>query len=651
MPIKRTLFWKYRSSLLTRAIGVLTAILTVAIVLVTEIHRAFPASGCIELIKTLRNGDYYAEKPFRTDVFDASSGFYLGRSERAFIYAADGFKNSPDDNYIAYKQYGDGGDTVELVIARTGVGNSSVLREKIAEDGNYWWSHDSRWVGYSTITLDGQRRFKLREVVSPQRVITVPLHISSRARLVGWSADMHYIAISDSNSGKVTITIFSTPDMKEVMVSSRMYPNLDTANWPYPYLFDASWSPQGNTLVYRADDGSGSQLILLFPDSKTEREEKLSLSIAPWQQIFWSPHGKYIAVLSVKDGTGDDHTLDIFGVEGTTWRSVTKQIQNANCWDSCLPIRLFWSEDETSITYVNHESRPSYSMNLITFRLADNHYETIGTYLYMDPDSLQDKRWMWVMQGSEPEMQPIVDTILYSPTLHRKIVLTTYNESQNKTESPDGKIAVAWNFPYYDDPAYDWNPRGKGLVWVRLADGILHKVEDSAKIVKFLNWSANSQWFSYVVAPDGEKGEVYLGIANMNTGEYHRIIGNFQNTSAYDSIVSGLRKYRFQYGGYTQATPSPDGKFIVLIGYDEQQTPISTQIIHTSNGSYVSVDESFRTPAWSPDGSQVALIVSEEYATLNATLKVYKNDGTPLYSRQTNSNADRLVWTDCYTSQ
>jgi len=536
----RAAILRYRPSFIVRITGALTLCMTFALVLIIGMHGFYPVNNCIQLVLRIQHSQTH-DDGWLTDnsLYDVSSGRYFNHHPpyTGDLYR-DTFQRSPDDAYIASTKYAPATDTLHLVVAETGIEASVVLRQPIQDDTTpaqrrlFLWSPDSHWIGYQVQTDSTHIQYKLAEVVPPYRIETVPQSLSVTGRLLGWSADDQYVAINDWDGSTRIVTILATADLHTVMTSSQPQPAI--RNDPYINVWDAAWSPQGHTLAYQSFDGSLTHLVFLSPDRQTERIEVPSSPIIDvYQNMFWSPKGTYLAVLSVTDPTMDNTSqLDIFDMDGSALRDIAKDVQNAGCGGGCQAIELHWSADEGALSYVNAASRNERGRaDLITLWLKDSRHETIATNLYTDPVPLLDTRWLWVEPTSPPDLWGVTDAVLYSTDLHKKIVLTTYSEASQISNSPDGKIALAWNVSTETATAtsakLEWQPGGKGLVWTRLADGILHTVEDTAQSITFLNWSANSQWFTHLVAPEGAQGTSYMGIANVATGEFHRITSNF----------------------------------------------------------------------------------------------------------------------------
>jgi len=649
MPIKhlRAALRRYRPYFIVRVTGALTLCLTLALVLIMVTRAVYPAYGCITLTKHIqRSQDSSDDWLTDSSLYDPSSGRYFNSQLSKPAEYRDSFQRSLNDSYIAYTEYLTATDTTNLVVAKTDIGASVVLRQSIDDRDTpathrlFLWSPGSRWIGYQVQTDSTHIQYKLAEVIPPYRIETIPQLLSVNGRFLGWSADEQYVAISDWDGITQTFTILAAADFHSGVTSSQPQPAIQSAdNWLYTDAWDALWSPQGHTLAYQASDGTTSQLVLLSPDSQsgsqTERVEVPSGAIiSDGERMFWSPKGTYIAVLSMSDRiSSTNNHVDIFGIDGTAWRDIAKGAKNADCSGSCSALQLYWSADEQSLTYVDTAPNPQGSgADLITFWLTDSRHETIAAELYRDPQPLFDKHWLWVTPTSPPDLWGVTDAVLYSPDLHKKLVLITYGDLTARSESPDGKIALAWNMSMRASDS-EWRPGGKGFVWTRLADGVLHTVEASAQSVTFLGWSADSQWFTYAVTPGADTGLTYLGIANVNTGENHRLMESLSTL--------------FDGGPWKVAIPSADGKFIALVISDDSKKD-TFQIFSTASEQSVPIEglpSDYGATFWSPDSSQFAF--TNFKADNDYWLMVYKTDGTLLNTRHLLTDNDSMRWTGC----
>ena len=639
MPIKhlRAALRRYRPYFIVRVTGALTLCLTLALVLIMVTRAVYPAYGCITLTKHIqRSQDSSDDWLTDSSLYDPSSGRYFNSQLSKPAEYRDSFQRSLNDSYIAYTEYLTATDTTNLVVAKTDIGASVVLRQSIDDRDTpathrlFLWSPGSRWIGYQVQTDSTHIQYKLAEVIPPYRIETIPQLLSVNGRFLGWSADEQYVAISDWDGITQTVSIFAMTDLHTVMTSSQPQHLSPTEYASYGYDGNVAWSPQGHTLAYAAYDGSISHVVLMLPDSKTERVKLLSgAQFSRLGSAFWAPKGGYIAVLSSSSEVFNDYHLDIFGVDDTVWADIAQHVGTAYCADTCF-FHLYWFADEGSLAYVDIQRDPTYRSDLITFWLKDRHYETSVPSLFLDPQMLNNGRWLWASPTSLPTTEGTTNGTLYSLDTHQKITFPTYNWPARMSESPDGEIAVVSNNPSPDVKA-GMQPSGEGFVWTRLADGILHTVEPNAQKVLFLNWSADSQWFTYLVAPDGDQGVTYLGLANVKTDTNQRIAVKF---------------LRALYWGdsYQGAIPSLDGKFIVLTVSGGK----NIQIITTASGRSAQVNdapENQMNISWSPDSSQFAF--TNFKADNDYWLMVYKTDGTLLNTRHLLTDNDSMRWTSC----
>lgn len=590
--------------------------LLVPLVVVIGLRRAPSNYACLWLEAATSPNSATQGIPYDSLVLDLASGQWLPRTNRE--QAAMGYPEnsivitprvSPDGNYVAYVQPQSYTSEVmfNLVVRTNDVTHRVVMYQAVATEvtedpGFLWWSPDSRQVAYLGPHGDGPTNIFLTDVAPPHRTSKLPIKVGTGGRFLGWSTDSQYLAMGDWDGKEQIIQILRTDDFQVVMTSQHPQNDPTGDSWGYNYGDGTKWSPRGDWFAYEIQLPASSQVILLSPESGTERVFDLSGSQVNTWTLSWSPKGNYIATLSNKGGSGKEF-LDIFGIDGSAFEHIADGVINPNCWDSCRLKELYWTDDEASLTYL--DSPPDDGSNLVTFWLKSQRYETVALNLYQSPILVGDGKWFLINPLSSPatDLYPMSSIGLFSLTTRQQITMATFNDPNNVSVSPNHQVVMTWYTHGKTDasPKETWQPGGDGLVWVNIEDGIVHTLETTAPQVAFLDWSVNSEWFTYLVSPDGKDSDFYLGIANATTGESRRF-----RKIATPLSLKNVDSY--------QAIPSPDGLYITSVTTFSNSEFRKIDLITVDSGAVLSnpfLGDAESKIVWSPDGTRYAFVAAD----------------------------------------
>jgi hypothetical protein len=153
--------------------------------------------------------------------------------------------------------------------------------------------------------------------------------------IYGWSADSHYLAASEmDNNGQTTISIFTEPDMRRVLLKPSGIPSYLVTG-----LGGLKWSPVGHQFTYIVASNNATYLVIVNAD--TGAYQAIPTSLKPDSAVLWSPDSHYVVFF-------DDMTLMIYDLKTQSMQTVTRF---AKLWQNSTPL-VGWLDH--TLYYLDH---------------------------------------------------------------------------------------------------------------------------------------------------------------------------------------------------------------------------------------------------------------------------------------------------------
>ena len=183
-------------------------------------------------------------------------------------------------------------------------------------------------------------------------------------------------------------------------------------------IFNASWSPDGNSIVFSALSGGFSNLFLYNLNSKKLTE--LTNDAYAEMQPEWSPDGKEIVLVTDRFTTKLD-SLDIGDYQIALFNPQTKEFKQLNNFKNAKNINPQWSKDGNSIYFLSDQNGIT---NIYKLNLQNNDVEQL-TNLYTGVSGIT---------SLSPALSVENNRIIYSAYEYGKYNIYSLDSTQNKTE-------------------------------------------------------------------------------------------------------------------------------------------------------------------------------------------------------------------------
>jgi Tol biopolymer transport system component len=322
-----------------------------------------------------------------------------------------------------------------------------------------------------------------------------------------------------------------------------------------------AWSPSGDAIAFQESVGSQA-LSVMNPDGTGKRQ-----LITDWNEAFtspaWSPDGSEIAYVGSRS-----EAVRAVPITGGAPRGLTPD--GAAAYGSGRG--LAWSPDGSSIAYYS-----STDAGLVVRALVSGEVRPLTPHRF-SPSDAADPSWVvgtTVVPGDDGGTGMLV--FARSSNLY-----TVRSDGTQETRLPDGLGGR--------DPV--WSPDGTRIAYVaygsvRLmdADGVQRRIVADGSMP---DWSPDG---TRVVYHSSRDGRTDLWVTDLTTGTETRLTDS---------------------GAATSAAWSPDGQTVVYVGPPADPTAGSSDLwlLDVATGAVRAVPDTASltesTPAWSPDGSQLA---------------------------------------------
>jgi len=265
----------------------------------------------------------------------------LPEIEKAMPHNPDWSENG---RFLTYKnhRYNDACDEIVWMDVITKEAKSIACLRLEAHDETLDWSSDGKWVAFA---LRENHASTIR-VVDAQNGQIDYIYPAAVVRGLAWSPDA--TQISTTVAGESSLRIYNldgteivlqtaapafgkptwSPDGKSIAYFCYIQEKIDIcvshkngtppqrisfSSDHFPYLkYHLQWSPDGQKLLFEGQQrGGGSDLFLMNPNGSDLRQ--LTFDPADDLQPTWSPDGKQIAFVSLRDGNKEIYTIHVDG--------------------------------------------------------------------------------------------------------------------------------------------------------------------------------------------------------------------------------------------------------------------------------------------------------------------------------------------------
>jgi hypothetical protein len=412
-----------------------------------------PASeGCIQF-----SDGYTLESRY----FDLQSGEFFGQPDSfdAWISSA---QISPDQQYMLIQQQFNNKDydhnthlAVQAILGHGTVGKGIVIQRDLPSLSNPMasspelertqslWLPDSqhilvRWedtVTRANPTTQSIRQWMTLLDSNGQRLATYNTTISSSVRyfIDGISPDGQIVAMQAEQGNTIRLRFHSMKTLEPIMDAIQVDPSSCNRPWESDYRFCAYWSPQTTWVAY-GTIYMNAQPALTLSNFSTQKRFEIPLPSAAefaWRRLYWSPDGRYLAVLSLnRTNAYTASHLTLVDTSGNIIAYIPNMdylhTYNDQTW-------LRWSSDSQTLLFRHYDTENDHPSSLKVLRIQTGQVDTLATgrpikYQWEtsgEPSLTDDDNMLVRWQGdTDADMLVVYYGIVNIRTGERQVLLT-----------------------------------------------------------------------------------------------------------------------------------------------------------------------------------------------------------------------------------